>query len=369
MNLYLYEVLKKQQEKKNYFEKNKSLHNWLNWFSYFGNACSVFLAYFLMNKILNEAIGIESNFAIIGAAIISILFLSFYEYIKRIVGGNISEEFIKSGYKIKNSGVLIDLLLSLLILLGSFYFSLNGAKIFVSKFDNIKDQSKIELIVLEDSIRNQYDDEKEILNEEILSLRKTNKNLLEKINNTSNVYAIQNYNRQIDNNNDKIDVNNIQINKVDSLINIQIGEVKEELTSNLNEKLKANDYYILIIIIISSIVELVIVLGVFYDKKYYFKSYLDAKNEYEPKLEKKLEYEKIIDVIYKGGHLKIDDIIMGINSIIDILNGKGINKSKKQIENILYELESENCLYKKGTRRYIKKTYSETKKLLYKLIN
>ena len=134
-----YNEFKKLEERINNQDFNhnyKTINMVLIILSYFGHITSIFLAYFLLSKIIQGAM--TSN--IIVSGISSVIILFGLEVLKRNIFDRFSITFLKlNGLK---RDVIPLFITSLIIISLSFYASIKGASEFSSKSDSIELESK-----------------------------------------------------------------------------------------------------------------------------------------------------------------------------------------------------------------------------------
>src|SRR5690606_34048198 len=146
---------------------------------------------------------------IIISSIFTVLILSMFELIKRIVLKNFSFDFVKERFKIKEFSIISWLIISLGLIVLSFYFSINGAMKFADNTIVVEQQINKELKFKQDSVKSVY--QKRINEEEsnIQQLKDLNIALSNKIITSNFISAIQS----------SIDKNIKEIEKYDNNVN------------------------------------------------------------------------------------------------------------------------------------------------------
>ena len=138
-----------QSIKEQDFDKSfKNINKVMFFLSIFGHIASIFLAYFLVSKILSGAI--TDNPILV--AVSTIILLSGLELLKREIFDKFSLQQIKHK-SIFKSDVLPLGIVSLVIVSISFFSSIKGAKEFSSKTDEIDSQIEVNIKTYEDSLR------------------------------------------------------------------------------------------------------------------------------------------------------------------------------------------------------------------------
>ena len=136
------------------FDKSyKNINIVMFYLSIFGHVSSIFLAYFMLSKVLSSAI--INNFAVVFIA--SIILLGGLELLKRDIFQKFSSIHVKT--KSLSGKVRPLMMLSILIISISFYSSINGAKEFSSKSKDIEVKTQNSVQIYQDSITNVYNNQ------------------------------------------------------------------------------------------------------------------------------------------------------------------------------------------------------------------
>lgn len=367
MELKKYDTIRKEIKKMDFEGKFKRLSDWLYLFSFVGNVGSIFFAYFLIYPIFNDAIShyIQTDSTnIIISSIFTVLILFMFELIKRIILKNFSFDFVKERFKIKEFSIISWLIISLGLIVLSFYFSINGAMKFADNTIVVEQQFNKELVVKQDSVKSVY--QKRINEEEsnIQQLKDLNVVLGNKISISNFITAIQS---SIDKNNKEIEKYDDNINKLNEELESKINEFKIEKDNNLNKTTNDNKVSILVFILISSLIELLIIGGI------YFKSYYDLtvfrKNEphLENFLKKRDQYLVLLSYIYKKGKLTTGDVIIGVNRLKETLKDNNIQNVNKLVTSFYSDLEYNDIIKTEGKRKYFVVDYEKANEIITKL--
>ena len=143
---------------KNHTEKFKWIDKSLYIFSWFGNCASIFLAFFFLQSLFQSSFKGVSNTVVVTFGII--LFLTLFELLKRYIFGLFSVEFIKLKFKLFKKQMLFYVISSLLLVSGSFYLSLSGAKDFIDNQKIFEKETKTLVSSKKDSITSVYEKKK-----------------------------------------------------------------------------------------------------------------------------------------------------------------------------------------------------------------
>lgn len=335
--------------------------------SILGNIVSIFLAYFLVNKIFSSIIENSPIFT----SIVSIILLTGLELLKRDFFDKFSFQYLKN--KSFNKNVLPLATVSGIIILMSFYASINGAKEFSSKSEKlelVKDSSitnfsdsltkisiaKISKIEAEINLKKnkiETKDEEQTNLESNEKLTYTQKNRIKDLKNDKESLKkeIKELNQSITN----------EKTEKDSLIsNFKISQA--EKTNNSKNKNSDNSF---LFIIISSIIEITILCGVYFNKYYKFKSYSDMREQIEndPNYQKWDLYNRILDVIYTK-NLSQGDKLPSSKQLIDICKVNDLKISQKDITNFTKLITSIGILKTSGPARFVQKSKEASMSLL-----
>jgi len=371
MDINKYNILREKIKNKDFEGKNKTLDKFLYAFSWIGNAGSIFFAYFLVFPGFLKAISanlIDGNFAMYFASFLTVIVLGIFELVKREVLSNSSFDLIKNNYKITKKFVGW-FLFSLSLISASFYFSLNGAINFAStsKEKNIVFEENIDNKI--DSITIKYDKFKEKYEDDNSLLREANVKLRNKIIETPNNYITvrKELNKLVNANLNTIELNNEQINSLNKELDQKISILKNELNNQKKEN-KSNDIEgILLFLIISTSIELIIILGVFFRQYYDYNTFLINQSKIENIIIKRERYITLLKFLYKNGSLGQGEKIIGISKLQELVakNSK-IPSSNKFVKLFIDELTIMGILKLEGKRRYIAKSYEDALKEIKK---
>jgi len=367
MELKKYDTIRKEIKKMDFEGKFKQLSDWLYLFSFVGNVGSIFFAYFLIYPLFNDAIShyIQTDSTnIIISSIFTVLILFMFELIKRIVLKNFSFDFVKERFKIKEFSIISWLIISLGLIVLSFYFSINGAMKFADNTIVVEQQINKELKFKQDSVKSVY--QKRINEEEsnIQQLKDLNIALSNKIITSNFISAIQS---SIDKNIKEIEKYDNNVNKLKEELKSKINEFEIEKNNTLNKITDENNISILVFILISSLIELLIIGGI------YFKSYYDLTvfRKNEPHLEnffkKRDQYLVLLSYIYKKGKLTTGDVVIGVNRLKETLKDNNIQNVNKLVTSFYSDLEYNNIIKTEGKRKYFVVDFEKANEIITKL--
>ena len=344
---------------KNYSEKYKWVDTFLYVFSWFGNVVSIFLAFFFIQTLFYSSFKEVSKGLIITIGIV--IFLTLFELLKRYVFSLFSIEFIKQKFKLFKKDMIVFILGTLLLVSGSFYLSLNGAKNFVDNQKIFKTETKTLVSTQNDSIINFYENKKQEYITENQKLKSYNDELRTKLVGAS-VRDLNRYQIIIDKNDKTIDKNDIDISNLNKEKNDKTSEFKNEQSDILKSNLIENNSNILTFILISSIIELIIMIGVYYDKLYDFKTI----EEYEETVINTSEfktwykYNSILELIYSSTK-NVGDKLPTTDSLIELMKISNLQVTKPEFERLIKLLYNLEIIKKDLNRRILNKSEQEGK--------
>ena len=361
---------KKLEEKingQNFNKGYKNINNLMLILSIFGHFASIFLAYFALSKVLGGVI--ENNPIVV--LITSIIMLSGLELLKRDIFDKFSIQYLK--VKSFTKDVLPLFILSLLIIGTSFYASIHGAKEFSSKEAVLEQDSKLVINKFSDSLTTVYN----VKVVEVQSEIKENKDKLDiKDKEQTDLEAFQPPTRsqrnRIKDLKEERNILRTDITKLEGDVSV----IKEELSEKIKEhettigsetedKKKDNSSNSLAFVLISTLIELVILAGVYFNEYYTYRSYSEYKKKIEndPNFQKWLNFSIVLDVIY-GPETKINDKLPSNKTIQDLCKVNNLillNKDMIEINKLFTTL---GLIKSSGSSKYISKTKEKSQEII-----
>lgn len=347
-----YLKLKTKTMIRSYTERFKLVDKFLYWFSWFGNAVSIFLAFFFLQALFYSSFNDVGSSILISIGIV--IFLSLFELLKRFIFGMFSNDIIKNKFKIFRRGMISFMIGVGIMITGSFYFSLNGAQKFIDNQKVFQEQTETNITSKVDSINSFY------FKEYIKPLKDENKVYV----NQSTNYALEasktkyktKYTNLIDANNIKINNNNDLVSKYELKRDLEITKFTNKQEYKLSQNIDENKSNIFAFILISCLIELVIMLGVYYDKFYTYK----VITEYEDTVvntvsfKKWYKYNDILILIYNSVK-EVGDQIPSTNNLIELVKLNDIDITRGELDKFIKILYHLDILKLDGNRRIINK--------------
>ncbi len=360
MKINEFNELESKIKKQDFNLSYKTINSVLFALSIFGNTASIFLAFFFISKVISGAVS-ESNTIIV--MIVSIILLGGLELLKRDIFDKFSMEHLRHKSFIKQE-VITLVLFSLILISFSFYSSLNGAKEFSSKSVQIEQEAKVVIAGYKDSLSATYDTK-------ILEIEENNRTLKGKIDlkdkeqtelQSIMPLSFQQRQRVADLKSEKsilrdeISENNSKLAEIKNELLDKIKEQETELVSELDTKKGENSSNSFIFIILSTLIEFIILIGVYFNKYYSFRSYNEMKEKLDkdPNYQRWLVYNSVIDIIFLDD-TKINDRVPSNRAIMEMCKTNGMILLPKDILEITKLLSSLKIIKVSGSARYFYK--------------
>ena len=340
--------------------------------SIFGHFASIFLAYFMLSKVLSGAM--SGSPAVVFIA--SVIILGGLELLKRDIFDKFSIQYLK--FKGFTKDVLPLFLLSVTIIGVSFYSSISGAKEFSSKEDVIDSNKKEILVQYNDSLTSVYNVKISGIESEI----KTDKDKIDvKDKEQTELEAIQPPSRsqksrikdlKAEKEALKLDITKLEgdVNTTKQELNTKIKEHETEISADTEDKKKDNSSNSLAFVLISTLIEIVILAGVFFNEYYKFRSYREFRDKIEkdPNYQKWMLYDQVLDIIYTED-TKMNQKLPANKAIIDMCKVNDIIVMPKDIIDFLKVMNGLGIIKTSGSTRYINKQRDLSFEVLRKNFN
>jgi len=359
MKLSDYKKLEESMKEIDFHTNFKNINRVMFALSIFGHISSIFLAYFLVNKIIGSAV--EDNPFLVGIA--SVILLSGLELLKREIFDKFSLQFIKVK-QLFSPDVLPLFLVSIGIVSISFYASIKGAQEFSTKSKQIDTQVESNVETFGDSLRkiakseereykvelSKIKSEKELKDKELTELsantepnrsQMKRKQFLEK--------WLRDYPVQLQNIESKIDTLNQRTEK-------KISQYVDKTQMKAKDKKDENKDNSFFFVLISTIIELMILFGVYFNEYFKFRSF----NEFKSKLDKDTNYQKwikyngVLELLFNDD-TKVNDKLPTSKMTFDLAKVAGIPILVKEISDITKLFTSLGIIRSSGNAKYILK--------------
>lgn len=370
MNLDDFKKLEARVRDQDFHKSYKNIDRVMFYLSIFGHLASIFLAYFLVNKILSSAITNP-----IVAAVATIILLTGLELLKREIFDKFSLQQLKYGI---TRAIAPLLLTSILITSLSFYATISGAREFSSKEKEIQVKAEESVDKYADSVTAVYNTKISQIETDIKStkdkidLKDKEQTELESV----QPMGWQSRNRVRDLKNEKselkkdIDKYQADIKTVKEELDAELQKHQTKVGAKTDEAKNENKSNTIFFVFLSSIIELMIVAGVYFNEYYRYKSYNDFKSKLDkdPNYRNWTLYNSILDVIYSED-TKINDKLPNLKNIYELCKIQGIGLLPKDISGIIKVLSSIGIIRSSGSVKYIAKTKDVAQDLVKKNFN
>ncbi len=376
MKISEFKKLEQKITGQNFGESYKGINVMMTILSYLGNLGSIFLAYFFMSKVIGSAM-VDSPVAVF---ISSVVILAGIELLKRDIFDKFSISFLKE--KSLAKATLPLFLFSILLISASFYSSLNGAKEFSSKSAQMDENKNNIVQVYSDSITGVYETKILLVEEEI-------KNYKLKIDEKDVEQALINKSLQDkgylgrsekERNNqlteekkyldEKVGESETKVDKLKEERDLDISEYEKELTAKTEDNKEDNSKNSFIFIIISTIIEFIILGGVFFNEYYKFRSYKEFRNKIDrdPNYQKWMLYEQILNIIYTED-TKTSEKLPSNKAMVDMCKLNDLIVLPKDMSGFLKVINSLGIIKTSGSSRYVNKQRDLSFEVLKKHFN
>lgn len=345
----------------NFHESYKNANKMMKIFSYFGHIASIFLAFFFLSKIIGSAM--TDNPVIVFISSIIILILA--ELLKRDTFDKFSIQSLKDSGISKGSIPL--LVASLMLISFSFFSTINGAKEFSSKEQEIESVTREDIRSYTDSVRLLYQNRIDILENQNIELFEANKLLDDEARELpSNYVTSRNRVRQrIDVNNKQIERNREVIESIKSERDSDIESYEKRVRAESDENKKENTKTSFLFVLISALIELLILGGVYFNQYYDFRSYKEhrKKLEKDPNYQKWALYDQILTILITD-ETKMNQKLPYNKSIIEICKVNDIIVLPKDLSNFIKIASGLGIIKVSGSVKYIAKTKEIAREIL-----
>ena len=370
MSFDQYIALKGKTIVKSYTERFKWVDRFLYAFSWFGNGVSIFLAFFFLQSLF------YASFTSIGTSIWITLgivfFLTMFELLKRYVFGMFSIESIKQKFNILRGNMVTFILGTAILVVGSFYFSLNGAKEFVDNQKFFETQTQQIMTSKVDSLQTVFDNQSLIYVNENASLRVVNDTLRNRLSTTPSTYRTirKEYQDNIDKNMGIINSNQTRIDGIDVEKNTSIQQLRATEQTTLSSNLNENKKNKMTFIIISSIIEIIIMLGIYFDKFYGYKSIIEYEESVINTAEFKqwYKYNYLLGLIFNSTK-EIGEKIPTTSNMLELARIGKTPITTGELDKFIKLLYYLDIIAKDGNRRVLNSSEEEGKVTLRNYFN
>lgn len=352
--------------------------------SFIGNLFSIGFAYFFVYDLINSIVLEPTTFTTIMVVVVTMIILVGSEVIKRFIFDKFTKSFIVDNYTFKNAETKVLSMVSVLLITLSFYLSLNGAKEFANKTDDITENMTDNIEHYQDSLKsvfekktarydsivnslvnqnNTYDNEITLLNNKIMAVegnswRETNERKV--------------YTEQIESRSKDKDRNIAQIEKYDSKIKELKKDYDIEIEQYVNKQEQNTENFIAEtsstparFLIFSTIIEFIILFGIWFINYFKLRSYSEQKEKQkkDPKYKQFLLWKEILDVFYTGD-ARIGHYTPFKSELVKLLKINSVNIQNKELDDAYKVMTQLGILLNKGKRKELLVEYEDAIKII-----
>ena len=340
--------------------------------SIFGHFASIFLAYFALSKVLGGVI--ENNPVVV--LISSIVLLTGLELLKRDIFDKFSIQYLK--VKSFTKDVLPLFILSVAIISTSFYASIHGAKEFSSKETVIEENKKETVNLFSDSLTKVYsvkftEIEAEIKsNKEKIDLKDKEQTELEAIQPPTRSAKQRIKDLKDERNTLRADITKLETDEttLKTELATKIKEHEAVVSAEADDQKKDNSSNSLAFVLISTLIELVILAGVYFNEYYKFRSYREFRDKLEkdPSFQKWMLYDQMLHIVYQED-AKMNQKLPANKGIADMCKVNDVIVMPKDITDFLKVMNNLGIIKTSGSTRYINKQRDLAFEILRKHFN
>jgi hypothetical protein len=379
-----YKKLKSDVKNKNFFNGYRVFSRVSYYLSFVGNFFSIFLAYFFISGIITKTILEPTESSANWIVAITIVILFTVELVKRFVFDKFSMESIKQKFMFKGPEIKVLTFFSACLIAASFYLSLNGAKQYADKDIEIEHKKESNIEVYEDSLKTHYGQKIAVVDSQVVVLRNANleydnrlKILDEKDEDLSvNTWQERQEKRRIqeerksirddkDRNLEQMDKLEVKIKEIKKERDDEILKFKKKEEEKAVEQIEDNSGNPVRFLIFSTIIELVILFGIWFINYYKYRSIkeyedLVAKN---PKYKLFNQWNELLSIIY-GSSSKLGDTLPYKTEMMKLLKANSFDFSAKELDDALKVFTHLGILKKKGNKKALSMGEEEAREMI-----
>ena len=372
MKINEFKKLEQKINGQNFSQGYKNINVVMFLLSIFGHFASIFLAYFALSKVLGGVI--ENNQVVV--FISSVVLLSGLELLKRDIFDKFSIQYLK--VKSFTKDVLPLFILSIAIISTSFYASIHGAKEFSSKETVIEENKKETVNLFSDSLTKVYsvkftEIEAEIKsNKEKIDLKDKEQTELEAIQPPTRSAKQRIKDLKDERNTLRADITKLETDEttLKTELATKIKEHEAVVSAEADDQKKDNSSNSLAFVLISTLIELVILAGVYFNEYYKFRSYREFRDKLEkdPSFQKWMLYDQMLHIVYQED-AKMNQKLPANKGIADMCKVNDVIVMPKDITDFLKVMNNLGIIKTSGSTRYINKQRDLAFEILRKHFN
>lgn len=378
MKIKDFDRLEKKLNGQNFHESYGNINRVMTGLSYFGHIASIFLAFFMLSKIL---LGVMENKAVV--YVVTVIILAAVELLKRDIFHKFSVLYLKLRGFTKD--VMPLFLLSVTIIGISFYSSIKGAGEYSSKSDKIESDfekinkkyedsiTKVYVPLLDavnkdknmkqEAVRVLYNQQSELNNLALSgSLTKDQKKLLKSL--PAQIKSLEEENRPY------VVLKENELKKLEKERDGKIKEHHEKSKKESEKKKSDNSTNSIAFIIFSTLIEISILAGVYFNDYYDVRSYREKREQLEkdPSFQKWKLYNQILEIVYIE-ETRINEKLPSNKGIMEMCKLNDIIVLPKDVTEFLKTMATLGIIKVSGSTRYVNKLRDQAFEILSKHFN
>lgn len=316
------------------FERNfNPLSKTLYYFSFLGNIFLILFSYFFIKDVTNSIPTLFPGQSLFFSIFI-ILFMTGYELFKRFAFEQFTIGALRAAKKF-TINLFLGALVSILLVAGSFYLSLNGAHRLIDTSATIETTTDQTISTQVDSLAKYYDGEIQFYRNQVARTR-----------------ADRKYRDSI--------VADLQKTK-----ETKIQAIEQKITSKSTSKvdtLQENNFAFAMMVIF---LEAIILIGVAFSAYYEWTSYSDMKKTLATPQFRQLDLNlKLLKLYFQNGRKKEQDPVLSKTKFISLVNNTKINCAKKDIDTFIALCGELEIIVGSRRKKVYNMSYEKAKQLL-----
>lgn len=346
MKLDKFNLLKKKYEESAFEHNFFTLDKILYWFSFLGNIFSIIFSYFFIKTVTDTIPEFFSGQDFVFSVFI-VIFMTGYEFLKRFT----FEQVVVYIFKLKKATtpLILGSVFALLLIVGSFYMSLNGSHRIIDQTESVNSQ-------VENTIQSRVDSISSIYQNRITNYQ----SLIDQINQNAVNGRLRNK--------DKTDIKNYEskISELQSELDSKVTEIESKQQSKADKKISSAKSNTLAMVMMTLFMELIILLGVGFNGFYNIASFTDMKHLLNTPKYKSLNVSlSLLHLYYQKGNKKEGDEALSMTKLKALTSNQKLNVRNKEVDEFV-ALCSELGIVSVGNNRkkYYVVSYEKAKELL-----
>ena len=331
MNLDRFYKLQNKLEVFNFEVNFKNLSKTLYYFSFLGNIFSILFSYFFIKNITDsipELFSFQKTFF----AFFIILFMVGFELFKRFSFEQLTTSILRSANKF-TSGILLGFTTVTILVIGSFYLSLNGAHRLIDTTETVETVIEENTNVKVTELEAKHKDRVDRLNRDIDSYQER----INVIMNPAEGRALYKSERQtIKNWEEEIGKLRAAIKEEDTNLEEKTAKIEAksgETSINKKSKIDENSQTFALMV---SFLEFIILIGVAFKAYYEWTSYSEMKELLTKPQFSQIDLNlKLLKIFYQNGRKREQDPILSKDKLTSLTYNAKINCTKKDIDSFI----------------------------------